>query len=54
MNIKITKGYLRKVISEEVYKYFKKNEKRLLQENNLELKDIQALLQGLLEKNNGA
>jgi hypothetical protein len=54
MDIKITKGYLRKLISEEVYKYFEKNKEKLLREADISLKDLQLLLYESLEKNNGA
>ena len=53
MNITITRGYLKKIIFEEINRYFKINKKRLLEENNLEPQDIQKILKEILEKSNG-
>ena len=50
--IKMTKAYLKKVISEEICAYFKKNE-QILKESILDLKDIEKILLRNLEKNNG-
>jgi len=48
----MTKAYLKKVISEEICAYFKKNE-QILKESILDLKDIEKILLRNLEKNNG-
>ena len=52
MNITITRGQLKKILSEEIEKYFQKN-KNFLQENNLNIKEIQELLRESMEKNDG-
>jgi hypothetical protein len=50
--IKMTKAYLKKVISEEIYTYFKKNE-QVLKESDLNPKDIERIFLENLEKHNG-
>ena len=48
----MTKAYLKKVISEEIYTYFKKNE-QVLKESDLNPKDIERIFLENLEKHNG-
>lgn len=50
--IKMTKSYLKKVISEEICAYFEKNS-HILEEGGLSSKEIEKILLENLEKNNG-
>ena len=53
MHITITRAHLKKIVSEEIDRYFKLNGGRLLKESNLEPRDIQEILREMLEKSDG-
>lgn len=50
--IKMTKAYIRKLISEEIYSYFKKNQE-VLKESKLDPEEVEKLFLENLERHNG-